>query len=108
MGPEGPDPEGPGRGQCREVRILNKVVRWTEDGILYKSDQRHSEIAVRAMGLEGAKAGRSDGWHARRAEGSKRACGSPEGRDRGRVSRAQRQRRQRIPRSRRALQLPCS
>ena len=51
----GADP-GPGPRQCREVRILNRVLKWTEDGIVYEPDQRHSEIAVREVGLEGAKA----------------------------------------------------
>ena len=47
---------GPGGGQCREVWILNTVVGWTEDGILYEPDLRHSEILVREMGFEDAKA----------------------------------------------------
>ena len=46
---------GPSRNQQREVRILNKVVRWSKHGIYYEADQRHSEIVVREMGLENAK-----------------------------------------------------
>ena len=47
---------GPGRTQKREVRILNRVVGWTKDGLLYEADQRHAEIVIRDLGLEGAKA----------------------------------------------------
>ena len=47
---------GPETGQEREVRILNRVIRWTEDGLEYEPDQRHSEIAIRELGLEGARA----------------------------------------------------
>ena len=31
-------------------------MRWTKAGILYERDKRHSEIVVREMGFEGAKA----------------------------------------------------
>ena len=44
-----------------EVRILNRVVRWTEAGLLYEADERHEEIVVREMGLEGAKAAPTPG-----------------------------------------------
>ena len=37
---------GPGPGQEREVRILNRVIRWTVHGIEYEPDQRHAEIAI--------------------------------------------------------------
>ena len=46
---------GPGRNQLREVRILNRVVGWCKDGLLYEADQRHAEIVVRDLGLESAK-----------------------------------------------------
>ena len=70
---------GPGREQRREVRILNRVEKWTKAGILYKSHQRHSELIVREMSLEGAKA-RAHGRHTRGAERGERACGGLEGR----------------------------
>ena len=47
---------GPGRGQQREVRVLNRVIRWSKHGILYEANQRHAEIFVRDLGLESAKA----------------------------------------------------
>ena len=46
---------GPGRGQQREVRVLNRVVRWSKHGILYEADQSHAEIVVRDLRLESAK-----------------------------------------------------
>ena len=47
---------GPDAGQESEVRILNRIIRWTKDGLEYEPDQRHAEIAIRELGLEGSKA----------------------------------------------------
>ena len=47
---------GPEVGQEREVRILNGVIRWTPEGLEYEPDQRHAEIAICELGLEGARA----------------------------------------------------
>ena len=47
---------GPGSEHEQEVRILNRIVRWTESGIAYEPDQRHAEMVVRDLGLEQAKA----------------------------------------------------
>ena len=52
---------GPGAKHAREVRILNRVVRWTESGIDYEPDQRHAEMVVRDLGLQLAKAVTSPG-----------------------------------------------
>ena len=46
---------GPG-GELREARILNRIVRWTPQGWEYEADQRHTELIVKAMCLEKAKA----------------------------------------------------
>ena len=43
---------GPGKGDLKEMRILNRIVCWTEEGIEYEGDQRHVEICVRELGLE--------------------------------------------------------
>ncbi len=54
--------EGPG---CQdEVRILNKIVRWTPEGIDLEADPRHAEIVVRDLGLESAKPSRVPGTKA--------------------------------------------
>lgn len=39
----------------KEIRILNRVIGWTSDGIEYKSDQRHADTIVREFGLEDCK-----------------------------------------------------
>ena len=46
---------GPEEGQSREVRILNRIIRWTAEGIAYEPDPRHSEIAIRDLGLDAAR-----------------------------------------------------
>jgi hypothetical protein len=44
---------GPCQGDQKSMRILNRVVEWSEDGIRYEADQRHAEIIVKHLGLEG-------------------------------------------------------
>ena len=39
-----------------EASVLNRVVRATEDGWEYEADQRHIDLLISGMGLEGAKA----------------------------------------------------
>ena len=46
---------GPEAGQNKELRILNRVLRWADRGIEYEPDQRHSEIIIKAMQMENAK-----------------------------------------------------
>ena len=46
---------GPEKAQALEVRILNRVIRWTDAGIAYEPDPRHSEIAIRELGLDAAR-----------------------------------------------------
>ena len=41
-------------GDVREVKILNKIVRWTESGVELEADPRHAELVVRELGLEKA------------------------------------------------------
>ena len=33
------------------MRILNRIVTWTNEGIRYGADQRHVEIAMQQLGL---------------------------------------------------------
>ena len=40
---------GPGPGRVKEQLILNRVVRWTDEGLEYEADPRHAEIAIREM-----------------------------------------------------------
>ena len=46
---------GPGENDDKAVGILNRVVSWTDRGIEYEADQRHSEIIIAALGLRGKK-----------------------------------------------------
>ena len=46
---------GPDRGECSEVRILNRVARWTSEGIEFEADPRHAEIIISQLGLRDAK-----------------------------------------------------
>ena len=46
---------GPGRGDDKAVRILNRVVYWDAEGIKYEPDQRHAEIIIQQLGLKGKK-----------------------------------------------------
>ena len=45
----------------KEVRILNKVVRYTSAGIELEADPRHAEIVVKDLGLQDAKPRRVPG-----------------------------------------------
>ena len=48
---------GPGKDDIKSIRILNRMVTWTDQGIEYDGDQRHVEIACREYGLKpGSKA----------------------------------------------------
>ena len=39
----------------KAIRILNRIVEWTTDGLWYEADQRHAEIIVKELGLESGK-----------------------------------------------------
>lgn len=34
---------GPDAGQCREMRVVNRMLRWTNGGVDYEADPRHME-----------------------------------------------------------------
>jgi hypothetical protein len=34
------------------MRVLNRLVHWTDEGIAYEADQRHVEIIIRELGLK--------------------------------------------------------
>ncbi len=44
---------GGGQGELKELRVLNRVIRWTPAGLKYEADPRHAEIIVR--GVAGAE-----------------------------------------------------
>ena len=46
---------GPSLEDDKEARVLNRVVRWTPEGLEYEADPRQGEKLVEELGLEGAK-----------------------------------------------------
>ena len=46
---------GPGEEDMKAIRILNRIIEWTREGLWYEADQRHAEIIVKEMGLEEGK-----------------------------------------------------
>ena len=46
---------GTGPEDCKEMRVLNRIVRVTDNGLLYEADPRHAEMLIKAFQLEGAK-----------------------------------------------------
>ena len=39
-------------GDDKEVRILNRTLKWGIDGITYEGDDKHAKTVIAAMGLE--------------------------------------------------------
>ena len=48
---------GPKAGQTEEVRVLNRIIRWTRTGLGYEPDQRHAERIISELELETCKCG---------------------------------------------------
>ena len=46
---------GPGRGDAKEARALNRIVRWCPDRVEYEADPRQVERLIAECGLEGCK-----------------------------------------------------
>ena len=42
---------GPGEGDTKSMRVLNRVVHWAPEGIEYEADQMHAEIIAKELGL---------------------------------------------------------
>ena len=42
---------GERESDIKSVRILNRIISWTPNGIEYGSDQRHAEIIVKQIGI---------------------------------------------------------
>ncbi len=47
---------GPGEGDAKEGRVLNRIIRWCGDRVEYEADPRQVERLVAECGLEGANA----------------------------------------------------
>ena len=46
---------GPGQDDGKELKVLNRIVRWMPGGIEYEADPRQAERVVENLGLRGAK-----------------------------------------------------
>ena len=46
---------GLGPGEKREIRILNRIIRISTQGLEYEADPRHQEIILNELGLDNAK-----------------------------------------------------
>ena len=46
---------GPGDGDAKEATVLNRVVRWTKEGLEYEADPRQIERFISECGLDGSK-----------------------------------------------------
>ena len=46
---------GPARHHKQEIRVLNRTLRWSARALQCEPDQRHAELIVKEMGMEGAK-----------------------------------------------------
>jgi hypothetical protein len=44
---------GPAPTDCKELTILNRVIRWTECGVEYEADPRQAERLLEGLGLDG-------------------------------------------------------
>ena len=50
---------GGGPNDVRELRLLNRIIRWTPQGLLYEADPRHAEQLIRDLEQFGEKSVRS-------------------------------------------------
>ena len=46
---------GPEEGQEQYVKILSRVIRWTDEGLEYEADQRHADLLIKEMKMEEVK-----------------------------------------------------
>ena len=45
----------PNAGQTEDVRVLNRIIRWTRTGLEFEPDQRHAERIISELELETCK-----------------------------------------------------
>ena len=43
---------GPEDKYDKSVRLLNRIIEWTPEGIRYEADQRHAELILKDMGVK--------------------------------------------------------
>ena len=47
---------GPDEVEVKELRVVNRVICWEEDGLEWEADQRHAELIISQLDLSEAKA----------------------------------------------------
>ena len=45
-----------GNDDCKQIRILNRILTWNGNGIIYEPDQRHVEILIKELFPNGCNA----------------------------------------------------
>jgi len=55
---------GPGRDDAKEMRVLNRIIRWCDDRLEYEADPRQAEKLILDCGLEGANSAATPGARA--------------------------------------------
>ena len=48
-------------GEVQEAKVLNRIIRMDKDGWHYEADQRHAELIIKTLNLEGAKSVQTPG-----------------------------------------------
>ena len=46
---------GPEKDDKKELKVLNRIIRYTDEGIELEADLRHAELIVQQLGLQEAK-----------------------------------------------------
>ena len=46
---------GTDESDAQEIRVLNRIVRISPEGLLYEADPRHDELLAKSLGLEDCK-----------------------------------------------------
>ena len=62
---------GPDAGQVREIKFLNRVIRWCSTGITYEADPRHVRTLLSDLGLKQCAAVHTPGVKEEKAEQEK-------------------------------------
>ena len=52
---------GSGTDEVREERVLNRILRDTDDGWVYEADQRHADLIIKSTGIKSANGIRTTG-----------------------------------------------
>ena len=58
---------GPDPGDLKEIRLLNRIIGWEQEGIRFEADQRHAEIMTKTLQLEHANGVDTPGTSAAKA-----------------------------------------